>query len=694
MRKPFIELFTPPVGAAAVLLILSTCQPPVNPQDLLRAGDTIKPTITISSHQEGDPFAEPNTTITGTVVDPAKYDGTAGLLVSSTWAVQGSTTGGTLTLGSGGAFSVGVDTLSRAIELVLVITATDWNNNTESLRLSLAVPKEITSFVFETAHNQHLPFDAVGAISGTAIEVALATGTIRTALVSTFTHTGTSVVVDVAEQQTGVTVHDFSSPVVYSVTGRDGRVKDYTVTIKDVSANHGQAAVPTFNQAAGTYDHDILVSVSTGTPGGVIYYTINEQDPTSSSNRYTVPVSVAGHGTILALRAVVYAPGYTPSEIASRTYTISYTIPAAPSGLGATALSSTSIRLAWIDNSPIETGFKVDRSTDGSDWALVFLTAANATTWEDSGRSADTGYYYRVRATNAGADSAFTNTAYTSTFFTDLVRISAASDSFTMGDGTVGPNVTQSISYSYYLTECEITNTLFAAFIADAGYTTQSYWTTYGWTWKSGITEPCYWTDILYNGANQPVVGVSWYEAVAYCNWRSAKDGLTPAYDSSGLANLTATGYRLPTEVEWEYAAAKGAIGQAERKFAYGGSGADPLETGRVVCSVSPAIAGRPADVGSKSTGDPLTTGDTPQGLCDMSGNVWEWCSDNWQANASVSSAMDRYYFAGAGDLSRFVFRGGSWSDTSSTNVRCAVRYDQYASARNDYTRGFRLCRP
>jgi formylglycine-generating enzyme required for sulfatase activity len=240
---------------------------------------------------------------------------------------------------------------------------------------------------------------------------------------------------------------------------------------------------------------------------------------------------------------------------------------AAPSGLSATATSMNSVHLAWSDNSSKETGFKIDRSPDGTTgWTQVQLTAANALTWDDTGLTAGTIYYYRVRATNAGGDSSYSNAANATTTtlqFLAMITIAAAGDPFTMGDGTYGPNpptgISETISSSYSMAKYEITNAVYGQFIADGGYSTQSYWTTNGWTWKASTTQPYYWTDINFNGINQPVVGVSWYEAVAFCNWRSVKEGLTPAYNSSGQATLSANGYRLPTEVEWEYAAAKGA---------------------------------------------------------------------------------------------------------------------------------------
>jgi formylglycine-generating enzyme required for sulfatase activity len=362
----------------------------------------------------------------------------------------------------------------------------------------------------------------------------------------------------------------------------------------------------------------------------------------------------------------------------------------APTGLSASPLSSSSIRLTWTDNSSNETGFKVERSPDGtSGWVQVQLAATNATSWDDSGLSLGTTYYYRVRATNSAGDSAYSNMTSASTLLIiAMVTIDAAGDSFGMGDGIYGPNppVQQTISYNFTMSRYEITNTQFAQFIADYGYSTQTYWTTNGWGYKQGQgwTQPAYWIDSSFNGTNQPVVGVSWYEAVAYCNWRSAREGLTPAYDSAGQATLSASGYRLPTEVEWEYSAAKGASGQPERVYPWGAT----WNSDNAVCSVLPASATKTADVGSKST-----AGDTPQSLADMSGNVWEWCSDNVQDDASVSATTDRYYFVDDSTSQYSALRGGAWYDISGGLFRCACRYDGGLGGRVNRV-GFRVVRP
>ncbi len=270
------------------------------------------------------------------------------------------------------------------------------------------------------------------------------------------------------------------------------------------------------------------------------------------------------------------------------------------------------------------------------------------------------------------------------------VSIASAGDSFGMGDPATGNPavVNESFSESFSMSKYEITNAQFQQFMDDGGYTTQSYWTSNGWTLRTGggWTQPASWADSNYKDPKQPVTGVSWYEAVAFCNWRSAKEHLAPAYDTTGKADLKASGYRLPTEAEWEYAAAKGAPGQSERNFAWGNSGDG---------SKAVVMAMYPAAVGSKSAAG----GDTPQGLADMSGNAAEWCSDNFDTMIAIQPASDYYYYIddrfGMGGRAAPT-RGGSFSDaTVDPNLRCAYRNGAPLEARGPgtYNIGFRTVR-
>jgi len=91
-------------------------------------------------------------------------------------------------------------------------------------------------------------------------------------------------------------------------------------------------------------------------------------------------------------------------------------VPAPPSDLTATPVSQTQINLAWADNSTNESGFKIERSPNGtSDWTQIVAVGANVTTYNNTGVNCDTTYYYRVRAYNAGGDSNYSNTANATT---------------------------------------------------------------------------------------------------------------------------------------------------------------------------------------------------------------------------------------------------------------------------------------
>ncbi len=91
-------------------------------------------------------------------------------------------------------------------------------------------------------------------------------------------------------------------------------------------------------------------------------------------------------------------------------------VPTAPSGLTATVVSATQINLAWQDNSTNETNFVVERKKGSTGtYAVIATLGANVTSYNNTGLSKNTTYYYRVKATNAGGSSAYSNEAYATT---------------------------------------------------------------------------------------------------------------------------------------------------------------------------------------------------------------------------------------------------------------------------------------
>lgn len=173
----------------------------------------------------------------------------------------------------------------------------------------------------------------------------------------------------------------------------------------------------------------------------------------------------------------------------------------------------------------------------------------------------------------------------------------------------------------------------------------------------------------------RPVMGVDWNDAVAYCNWLSKQQGLTPCYSGGGKTikcDFSANGYRLPTEAEWEYAARGG---QKSKGYLYAGSD-NPDDVAW--------HAGNSSDqthpVGLKLPNE--------LGLYDMSGNLWEWCWDWYGEDYYASSPINDP--TGPVSGSEKVRRSGSWREAADY-VRTTFR--SAGSPSYPGANGFRLVR-
>lgn len=175
---------------------------------------------------------------------------------------------------------------------------------------------------------------------------------------------------------------------------------------------------------------------------------------------------------------------------------------------------------------------------------------------------------------------------------------------------------------------------------------------------------------------DHPCMEVSWYGAVAYCNFLTQMDGgnLTRCYNLEDYScNFAASGYRLPTEAEWEKAAssAAAAVGTTWR-YPFGDS-------------IDGTMANYSDNLGETQ---PVGSFADTEGLYDMAGNVWEWCYDGYHSDFySTSPTSDPVKdLAGYGR----VIRGGGWSNRGDS---CRVANREHAHMSATGSIGFRTVR-
>jgi formylglycine-generating enzyme required for sulfatase activity len=189
-------------------------------------------------------------------------------------------------------------------------------------------------------------------------------------------------------------------------------------------------------------------------------------------------------------------------------------------------------------------------------------------------------------------------------------------------------NAARTLGVEFKIGKYPVTNHQYRRFVAAGGYGNEQWWSEEGWQYKERYQwqQPRWWDDVRFNRAGQPVVGISWVEAEAYCAWLTVQwHKAGKIREEQGKAEVV----RLPTRAEWE-AAARSKHGQ---EYPWGATDFDPAYANT-----------EESNLGQTTPVDMYPAGRTPDGAWDMAGNVIEWTADRHE------EAKDRAWL-----------KGGSW---------------------------------
>jgi len=219
----------------------------------------------------------------------------------------------------------------------------------------------------------------------------------------------------------------------------------------------------------------------------------------------------------------------------------------------------------------------------------------------------------------------------------------------------------QCFTEPFWIDRTEVTNVEYQRFIDAGGYTNAAYWTDEGWQWRTenNIITPDNTTG--FTGPNQPRVGISWYEAIAYTNWRSERD---------------AASIQLPSEPEWEYAAR----GPDSLNYPWG----NDFAANNLVYSANSNR--QTAEVGSRPSGTSWVD------ALDMSGNVWEWTRSVYDETSFLYPYIANDIREDMRSSERRVIRSGSWRFVQDYTLS-SFRFSRFINSRLN-TIGFRCVRP
>jgi gamma-glutamyl hercynylcysteine S-oxide synthase len=222
----------------------------------------------------------------------------------------------------------------------------------------------------------------------------------------------------------------------------------------------------------------------------------------------------------------------------------------------------------------------------------------------------------------------------------------------------------------FRIARAPVTDAEFSAFVEDGGYRRRELWSAEGWHWRDavGAETPVYWKRDgdrwrarAYDrwsaiAPHAPVIHVNWHEAQAYCRW---------------------AGRRLPTEAEWEFAAAAGPAPR-KRRYPWGEAAPDASRANLF------GVANHRIDVGA------LASGDSAWGCRQMFGNVWEWTADRFRPYPGFVRDPYKEYSEPWFEDDHRILRGGCYA-TRAGLLRNTWR-NFYTPDRRDVFAGFRTC--
>lgn len=225
---------------------------------------------------------------------------------------------------------------------------------------------------------------------------------------------------------------------------------------------------------------------------------------------------------------------------------------------------------------------------------------------------------------------------------------------------------------AFAIARTAVSNAEFMRFVEDGGYARREFWSDAGWQMREalGLAAPRYWLGkngswqvkrfdrVIDLPAREPVMHVSWHEAKAYCHW---------------------AGRRLPTEAEWERAAATAPGTNEKRSLPWGASNTPEA-----------ALANLDARCAGPVPVDALAAGDSGWGVRQMLGNVWEWTESRFAPYPGFSADPYKEYSEPWFAADHRVLRGGSFA-TPLRLIRTGWR-NFYPPHRADPFCGFRTC--